>query len=290
MAIRGSVCALITPFNAQGDIDFEKLKKLVQWHIEAKTDALVLCGTTGEAPTLDDEEKLAIFRTAVQTAKGKIPLIAGTGTYDTRKTLLQTRRAKEIGVDACLVVFPYYSRPTPEGCFAHFELVAKVGLPVILYHHPGRCGIKMAPEVLAQMSHIPGVIGIKEATGDIEYGKQILGLTRTPLFAGDDHITLPLMQAGAIGVISVVANVIPAEWKQYIDIISQGKISKAQTVYQGLAPLVQSMTLETNPQCVKYAASLLGKSSPFMRLPLLEPRIPTKEKIAEAMKVLKFLV
>jgi len=275
MLFKGSIVAVVTPFTDQGEVDFEAFKELVAWHVEAGTDGIVCCGTTGEAPTLSHEEKLKIFKTAVDVACGKTPIIAGTGTYNTAETVKETAAAKALGVDGCLIVVPYYNRPTPEGCFAHYAAVSKVGLPTIVYHHPGRTGVKLSAQVLAEICTLPFMVAVKEASGGLDIIKELKPLTKAAILSGDDTIALPMLNLGAVGVVSIVANLIPREWKQIVH-------GRDQLLYDRFAALVQAMVLETNPQCVKYALSLMGKCRPHFRLPLLEPRAATKEKIMEA--------
>jgi 4-hydroxy-tetrahydrodipicolinate synthase len=282
---KGSIVALVTPFTGEGEIDYPAFKKLVDWHAAEGTDAIVCCGTTGEAPTLSDEEQDTIFKTAIDVARKRVPIIAGTGTYDTRKTVEKTAKAKALGADGCLVVVPYYSRPTPEGCVAHYKEVSKVGLPTIVYHHPGRTGIWLSAEVLVEIAKLPSVVGIKEASGGLELITQIKRLSDVPVLSGDDTLAYTMMELGAAGVISIVANIIPRQWKEMIHAFLQGdqggkkRAKELDTLY---APLCQAMVLETNPQCVKYAVSLLGRCTAHMRLPLLLPRETTRSAISIA--------
>jgi len=280
---KGSVAAIVTPFIQDGEIDFGAFKELVDWHAEQGTDAIVCCGTTGEAPTLSSEEQMQIFKTALDVSKKRVPIIAGTGTYDTRKTVETTRKAKELGADGCLVVVPYYTRPTPEGCIAHYTEVSTVGLPMIVYHHPGRTGVSLSAEVLAEIGKLSSVVAIKEASGGLELIQEIQQISDIPIFSGDDTIALAMMELGAVGVISIVANVIPKAWKEMVWSFLEGNIERARELNALYAPLAQAMVLETNPQCVKYALSLLGKCQPYLRLPLLEPRKANKLAILQAL-------
>jgi 4-hydroxy-tetrahydrodipicolinate synthase len=280
---RGSIVALVTPFNARGEVNFEVLGELVAWHCELGTDAIVLCGTTGEAPTLSHEETIQIFKEGVLAAKGRVPIIAGTGTYDTITSLQLTREAKEAGADAALVVLPYYSRPTPEGCFQHFQELSKVGFPLIVYHHPGRIGFKLAVQDLARISQIPHVVAIKDATGDLDYALELMQQTQTPILSGDDTLVLPQMASGAVGVISIVANLIPREWKALTTLLLSNQLSEGREFFNRFYPLVKSMVLETNPQCVKYALGAMDKCLPGLRLPLVEPKDAVKQQIVEEM-------
>jgi len=279
---KGSIVALVTPFTQNGDIDDLAFKELVDWHAEQGTNAIVCCGTTGEAPTLSSEEQLHIFKMAFDVSKKRVPIIAGTGTYDTRKTVERTRQAKELGVDGCLVVVPYYSRPTPEGCIAHFTEVDKVGLPTIVYHHPGRTGIRLSAEVLAKIAELSSVVAIKEASGGLELIQEIQQISDIPIFSGDDTLTLAMLELGAVGGISIVANLIPQEWSEMIQSFLRGDKERAKELNALYEPLFQSMVLETNPQCIKYALSLLGKCNPHLRLPLLEPKEENKLEILRA--------
>jgi 4-hydroxy-tetrahydrodipicolinate synthase len=278
--LHGSIVALVTPFQDSGEVDYKALEDLILWHVEEGSDGIVLCGTTGEAPTLSHEEKMEIFRVGVKGAKGKVPLIAGTGTYNTRQTVQDTESALKIGVDAALIVVPYYNRPTPEGCLAHYAEVSKVGLPLIIYHHPGRTGVKLSVDTLAEICSLPNIAALKEASGFLEITKELKSRVSVPIFSGDDPLTLPLMELGAAGVISIVANLIPRAWKKLVQDVDI-------TIQDKYADLCKAMVLETNPQCVKYALSLLGKCKPYLRLPLVEPRPSTKEAIEAAISLLR---
>ncbi len=280
---KGSIVAIVTPFTQDGEVDYAAFKELVDWHTIKGTNAIVCCGTTGEAPTLSSEEQIQIFKTALDVSNKRIPIIAGTGTYDTRKTVERTRKAKELGVDGCLVVVPYYSRPTPEGCIAHYTEIDKVGLPMIVYHHPGRTGVRLSAEVLAEISQLSSVVAVKEASGGLELIQEIKKLSDIDIFSGDDTLTFEMMELGAVGGISIVANVIPKAWKEMVESFLQGNHERAKELNTLYAPLVEAMVLETNPQCVKYAVSLLGKCKPHLRLPLLEPRKANKLAILQAL-------
>ena len=277
--LRGSIVALITPFDERGKIDIPALEKLIHWHLESGTDGLVLCGSTGEGSALSKEEKLLVFQTAKKIAGGKIPLIAATGTNVTEESVLLTGEVKKIGMDACLVIVPYYSRPTPEGCLLHFAEIAKVGLPMLVYHHPGRTGIKLDAEELSPICKLPGVIGVKDATGDLNLAMQLV--KEIPLFSGDDTLALAQFSLGFTGSISIVGNVIPKEWKAFVDLALKGDFIEARKAFFALHDLCLAMVLETNPQCVKYAVSLLDRCRPKMRLPLIEPSEENQRKVKE---------
>ncbi|NGX49810.1 MAG: 4-hydroxy-tetrahydrodipicolinate synthase [Candidatus Anoxychlamydiales bacterium] len=283
---KGSMVALVTPFNEDGSLDEKSLKDLIQWHLDAKTDAIVLSGTTGESPTLLDDEKFKIFEIAVKLAKGKTKIIAGTGTYSTKRSKFLTKKAKEIGVDGALVVVPYYNKPPIEGLIKHFEEIAKEKLPIILYHHPGRTGTKLSIDSFIKLQKIDQIIAIKEASGSLELAKELIEKTRFDVLSGDDPLTIEMIKLGAKGVISVVANVIPKEFKKINDLCLNGDFEKAQNIYNEHKDLIQSMFLQTNPICVKYAISLLGKCKSHMRLPLVEPNKIFSEKIKKAIEAL----
>lgn len=284
---RGSIAALPTPFTENDHVDEEAIAKLIDWHIEEGTDGIVLCGTTGEAPCLSHEEQIRVIQLGVACAKGRIPIVAGTGSYNTRHTIKMTEEAQVVGADGCLVIFPYYNRPTPEGCFLHFQELNKVGLPIIAYNHPGRTGIKPPVKTLAAIAELDSVVCIKDGSGDLDYILDFMQVSNLPLLSSDDSLAVPILAGGGSGVISIVANVIPRLWKQCLDLLLQGKIAQGRALYRQLYPIVKAMVIETNPQCVKYALSLMGKCRSAMRLPLIEPQPSAKEKIAEALSVIQ---
>ena len=283
---KGSMVALVTPFNEDGSLDEISLKDLIKWHVDAKTDAIVLSGTTGESPTLLDDEKFKIFEIAAKLAKGKTKIIAGTGTYSTQQSKFLTKKAKEIGVDGALVVVPYYNKPPIEGLIKHFEEIAEINLPIILYHHPGRTGTKLSIDSFIKLQKIDQIIAIKEASGSLELAKELIEKTRFDVLSGDDPLTIEMIKLGAKGVISVVANITPKEFKEINDLCLNGDFEKAQNIYNEHKGLIQSMFLQTNPICVKYAISLLGKCKATMRLPLTEPKENFCEKIKKAIETL----
>ncbi len=280
---KGSIAALATPFDDQGNVDLKNLSDLIEWHIESGTDGIVLCGTTGESPVISSEEMRCIFETGVLVANGRIPILAGTGSYDTAKAVKATQVAKEIGADGALVILPYYNRPSPEGCFQHFQELSKVGLPLMVYHHPGRTGIKLPVRALARIAELPHISAIKEATADLDYAIELMHLTRTPVLAGDDSLVVPMIAAGACGVVSIVANIIPREWKILTTLLLSDQVGEARDYFKRFYSLVKAMVLETNPQCVKYALSLMGKCRSHLRLPLIEPQEIVKEQIEKEM-------
>jgi 4-hydroxy-tetrahydrodipicolinate synthase len=283
---KGSIVALATPFNEQNQVDFAILTELIQWHIESGTDGIVLCGVTGESPTLSHQEKVQIFKEGVLAAKGRIPIIAGSGCNDTARAVLLTQEAREAGVDGALIVLPYYNRPTPEGCFQHFQELSKIGLPLIVYPHPKRTGIDLPVKALVHIAGLPNVVAIKDGTGDLDYSQEFMHQCKIPVLTGDDTLLLPQMAAGAIGVISVVANIIPRQWKILTNLLLSDEVGEARDFYRRYYPLLKSMVLEINPQCVKFALSAIGKCSSRMRLPLVQPQEAIQQQIiTELVKV-----
>lgn len=280
----GSTVALVTPFDENLEIDFDSLSELIEWHIEEGTDYISLCGTTGESGTLSHEEFLAVIEKAVKTARGRVPIIAGTGCLDTRLTLKKTLEVKQIGVDAALVVIPYYNKPTDEGCLAHFKEVAKAKLPLIVYHHPGRTGLKLSPATLAKIAEIPEVKGIKDAAGDLSHTIELLTLTDVSILSGDDVIALPHLAVGCCGVISIIANLIPRRWKEFITAMRACDLKEGKKLFATMYDLAKSLVIENNPQGVKFALGKMGKCKPFMRLPLVLPRPSTQAQIEKELK------
>jgi len=287
---KGSMVALITPFNKDGSLDEKALKKLILWHLEAKTDAIVLSGTTGEAPTLLDDEKFKIFEIAVTLAKGKTKIIAGTGTYSTQKSRYLTKVAKEIGVDGVLIVVPYYNKPPIEGLIKHYEEIAKENLPIILYHHPGRTATRLTIDSFIKLQKIDQIVSIKEASASLDVAKDLIEKTRFDVLSGDDPLTIDMIKLGAKGVISVVANVIPEDFKKINDLCLNRDFEKAKKIFDQHKNLIDSMFLQTNPICVKYALSLLGKCKANIRLPLIQPSRMVCEKIERAVESFKAIL
>jgi 4-hydroxy-tetrahydrodipicolinate synthase len=275
---RGSIVALVTPFNARGKVDEIKLQELIRWHIREGTDGLVISGTTGEAATQSDSERKKILQIALEAAERQIPIIAGTGTCDTRQSVHLTEQAIRLGADGCLAITPYYNKPTQRGCLSHFQEIDRVGLSWIAYDNPGRTVIQLQPETIAQMAELPHLAALKESTNDPTFLRKIRALTDLPVLAGEDALTFAMIQEGAVGAISVVGNVIPAAWKKMIELAIQGK-GEAKILSEQYLPLCEALFRETNPQCVKYALSLMGKCAPHLRLPLVCPQEKAQEEI-----------
>ena len=267
----GSMVALVTPMQADGALDVESLQRLVEFHVQSGTDAIVAVGTTGESATLDHQEHCQVIRQVVEFAAGRIPVIAGTGANSTTEAIELTRCAMEAGADACLLVTPYYNKPTQEGLYLHFRAVAEaVPIPQILYNVPGRTACDMLPETVERLSHISNIIGIKEATGDLQRGREILERCdgRLDLYSGDDSTAMELILNGARGDISVTANVAPAAMHEMCAAALEGDRERAETLNRPLEALHRDLFVESNPIPVKWALYEMGLIPPGIRLPL----------------------
>lgn len=266
----GSMVALITPFQ-DGQVDFETLEELVEFHLENGTDGIVPVGTTGESPTLSYEEHKKVIEWVVKTVAGKVPVIAGTGSNSTAEAIELTEFARKIGADASLQVCPYYNKPTQDGFYQHFKAIAEeVDIPLILYNIPGRCGgTGLTPQTVARLSEIENIVAIKEATGSLDMTSEILSLCNITVLSGDDSLTLPICAVGGKGVISVVANIVPADVKAMTDLILEGDFVSARKWHRKLFPLAKALLgLASNPIPIKAAMSMLNLASEELRLPL----------------------
>ena len=270
--LQGSIVALVTPMNNHGEVDFENLKQLVEYHVQAGTDAIVSVGTTGESATLSIEENVKVILKTVEFAAGRIPVIAGTGANATSEAVTMTKLLNNSGIVGCLSVVPYYNKPTQEGMYQHFKAIAEcTDIPQILYNVPGRTGSDLLPETVGRLSTIPNIIGIKEATGDISRVQKIKQLAGKDffVFSGDDASCLEAMKLGAEGVISVTSNVAPKAMAEMCRLVRQGHFSEAETINQRLMPLHKNLFIESNPIPVKWACYKLGLiADPTLRLPL----------------------
>ena len=270
--LQGSIVALVTPMNNHGEVDFENLKQLVEYHVQAGTDAIVSVGTTGESATLSIEENVKVILKTVEFAAGRIPVIAGTGANATSEAVTMTKLLNNSGIVGCLSVVPYYNKPTQEGMYQHFKAIAEcTDIPQILYNVPGRTGSDLLPETVGRLSAIPNIIGIKVATGDISRVQKIKQLAGKDffVFSGDDASCLEAMKLGAEGVISVTSNVAPKAMAEMCRLARQGHFSEAETINQRLMPLHKNLFIESNPIPVKWACYKLGLiADPTLRLPL----------------------
>lgn len=280
---QGSMVALVTPFK-EGKVDEGKLGELVDFHIKNGTDVIVPCGTTGESATLSLEEHEKVIEIVINKAKGKIPVIAGSGSNNTVEALELTKHAKEAGADGALIITPYYNKPTQRGMYLHFERIAQeVDIPIILYNVPGRTSVNLLPETVAKLSQIENIVGIKEASGDLKQASDIVRLcgNKFDLISGDDFIVLPMLALGGKGVISVVANLVPAEMSALVNEFNKGDLEKAKEIHYKIFPLCKAMFIETNPIPVKTAMALQGLlDTPELRLPLS----PMSEECVEELK------
>lgn len=285
--IHGSMVALVTPMHADNSLDWAALHKLVDWHLEQGTHAIVAVGTTGESATLSVEEHLAVIKKVVDQVNGRIPVIAGTGANATAEAVELTQAAKDAGADACLLVTPYYNKPTQEGLVLHHTHIARaVAIPQILYNVPGRTGVDMKPETVLRLAGVANIIGIKEATGDLVRAEQLI--QQAPqgfsIISGDDATAVDLILLGGKGDISVTANVVPAAISQMCELALAGKADEARAINQRLLPLHTAMFVESNPIPVKWAVEQLGLIQSGIRLPLTRLSAQYHQQVKAAMQ------
>lgn len=283
----GSMVALVTPMQADGALDPESLRRLVEFHIEQGSDAIVAVGTTGESATLDEEEHCRVIRQVVDFAAGRIPVIAGTGANSTTEAIILTRCAMQAGADACLLVTPYYNKPTQQGLYLHHKAVAEaVPIPQILYNVPGRTACDMQPDTVARLAVIPNIIGIKEATGNLDRAREILERCgdKMDLYAGDDATAMELMLMGGKGVISVTANVAPRLMHEMCSAALAGDRTRAANINERLMALHQDLFIESNPIPVKWALQQMGLIPSGIRLPLTLLSAAAHDRVRRALQ------
>jgi 4-hydroxy-tetrahydrodipicolinate synthase len=284
--------ALITPFTKSGALDEPAIKRLAKRQIDNGVHFLVPCGTTGETPTLNAAERRRVVELVLEAAHGQVPVMAGAGGYDTQEVVHLSKEMQSIGVQGLLSVTPYYNKPTPEGLYRHFSAIAEAtSLPIVLYNVPGRTGCNIEAATLARLATIPRVIGVKEASGNIQ---QMVEICRAvpPEFlvlSGDDALTLPLMAIGGRGVISVASNTIPAEMAKLVEAAERGDYAAARQMHQRLVPLMLGNFVESNPGPVKFAMAVMGLCEEVYRLPMVSPRPASQEKIIAFLKELDVL-
>ena len=274
MRFSGSYVALVTPFHADGSVNFEKLRELVEWHVQQGTDGIVALGTTGESSTMSHEEDDAVARAVIETVNGRIPVICGAGSNSTQTQLEKSRRYHDMGADGLLLITPYYNKANDEGMYRHFAAVADaVDTPIILYNVPGRTGCSISPACCARLAAHPNIAGIKEASGNIGYTAQIAKLVSDDfcMFSGNDDMIVPIMSLGGCGVISVWANICPKEVHALTSAFASGDIAKAREIQLKYLELIGALFCEVNPIPVKKAMELLGWKVGDLRLPLVEP-------------------
>jgi len=289
MTLTGTFTALVTPFNADGSVDYNALRAHVQWQIENGVDGLVPVGTTGESPTLEIHEHIKVITTTVEAAAGRATIIAGTGANSTAEAIELTTAVLGAGVDATLQVTPYYNKPNSEGLYRHFAAVADLGLPVVLYNVPGRAGKEIPLDVVVRLSSHPMIAAIKEAGGSVDRVSAIRDACELPVLSGDDSLTLPMISVGACGVISVASNVIPKEMSTLVRLALANDLAGARELHRAYYPLFRDLFIDTNPIPVKAALALMGRISPVFRLPLCEPSEKIRDQISHTLHRLNLM-
>ena len=287
MNIRGSIVALVTPMHPDGSVDWERLRKLVDWHVSQGTHGIVAVGTTGEAPTLGFEEHDLVIREVLSAAAGRIPVIAGTGANSTDEAIRLTRDAKQDGADACLLVTPYYNKPTREGLYQHFLAVARaVDIPQILYNVPARTGCDMLPETVERLSKVPNIVGIKEATGNLDRAREIIERCGPDflMYTGDDATATEFMLLGGHGDVSVTANVAPRAMAEMSEAALAGDAERARELNRGLEALHRDLFIESNPIPVKWALYEMGWIDRGIRLPLTPLSVPAQDRVRQSLR------
>ena len=280
----GSIVALVTPFK-NGEVDYPALAELLEFQIGAGTDVILPCGTTGESATLSHEEHDRVVEFVVQKVAGRVPVIAGSGSNSTAEALRLTRHAKEAGADGVLVITPYGNKPTQRGLIYHYEALAKgVGIPIVLYNVPGRTGVSIAPETVAALSRHKNIVAIKEAGGSLEQVSQIISRCDITVLSGDDSLTFPIMALGGKGVVSVVANVLPAAVAEMVETYLEKDVEGARTMHYELYRMSRALFIETNPIPVKAALAMMGKIEEEYRLPLCRMADENRLKLEKVMK------
>ena len=286
----GSGTAIVTPFYANGGVNYDKLEEIIDWQIKNKTDAIIVCGTTGEAATMNDTEHLECIRVAVSATGGRVPVIAGTGSNDTAHGIKLSQEAQKLKADALLQVTPYYNKTTQKGLIAHFTAIAQaVDIPVMLYNVPSRTGMNIAASTARELAlSCRNIVAVKEASGDISHAAELAYQTDglLDIYSGNDDQILPLMSLGAKGVVSVASNIMPAEIHDMVMLYLDKKTEEACQLQLKLLPLIHLLFCETNPIPVKAAMNLMGMEVGPLRLPLIEMSEANKEKLAAAMKEL----
>ncbi|UTW04813.1 4-hydroxy-tetrahydrodipicolinate synthase [Amphritea atlantica] len=290
--ITGSIVALVTPMNTNGDVDWDALDKLVDFHLEKGTDSIVAVGTSGESATLSCDEHCQVIKRVVERVGGAIPVIAGTGANSTREAIELTEAAKGVGADACLLVTPYYNKPTQEGLYQHFKAIAEaVDIPQILYNVPGRTACDMLPETVLRLAEVSNIIGIKEATGNLERAKALIEAApkEFAIYSGDDETAVELMLLGGDGNISVTANVAPAQMGELCRLAIAGETEAARAIQASLMPLHKAMFVESNPIPVKWAVAEMGLMGQGIRLPLTVLSEQYHTQVRDALKTCEII-
>jgi len=290
MAIFGRVLtAMATPFDDDGAVDIEQAKRLAKRLVENGSDGIVVAGTTGESPTLSDEEKIRLFAAVKETVGGRATVVAGTGTNDTRHSVHLTKHAEAAGADGILLVNPYYNRPSQDGLYAHFRTIAEsTALPCMLYNIPGRTGVNAAPETIARLADVPNIVAVKEASGSLDQASEIRRRTSPDflIYSGDDSLTLPILAVGGTGIVSVASHLAGRDISDMVRAYEQGDVGKALAIHLKLFPLFKVLFITTNPVPLKAALNLSGFTVGKPRLPLVEATAKEKEQISAVLKEL----
>ena len=284
---QGSMVAIITPFDAEGNFDEQSYRQLIEFQIENGTDVIVPCGTTGESATLNYKEHDRVIKTCIDQVKKRVPIIAGTGSNATAEAIEISQHAKELGADGLLLVSPYYNKPSQEGLYQHYKAIAEnVALPQVLYNVPGRTGMNMTAATTIRLAEFANIVAIKEASGDLTQASEIIAQAgdKIDVLSGDDFLTLPLMACGAKGVISVTANIMPKQVKTMVEAIQQGRWDDARQQHLSLLEAHQAMFIESNPVPVKTSAALMGKCRADVCLPLVAM---SQDKLEQLQAVLR---
>jgi len=287
----GSLVAIVTPFR-KGKVDERAFGDLIEWQIANGTNGIVPCGTTGESATLTHEEHHRVVKLAVEAARKRVPVVAGSGSNSTDEAISLTRHAKESGADGALLITPYYNKPTQEGLYRHYKAVAEaVDLPQVLYNIPGRTGVNMLPSTVARLAAMKNIVGVKEGSGSVQQASEIVQTCgeRITVLAGDDALTLPMMAVGGKGVITVTANIMPKDMAELVASFQAGRLEEARRIHFKLSPLFAALFYETNPIPVKEALGMMGKIDPELRLPLCAMGTDNRNQLARVMKELRLI-
>ncbi len=289
MKLEGSFVALVTPYR-NGEVDLDKVRELVDFHLKNGTSGFCPVATTGEGPSLTHEEKAGIIKAVVAMTRGKAVVFPGTGTYNTRESIEQTKMARELGADGALMVTPYYNKPTQEGLFRHFEAVAKaVPIPIMLYNVPGRTGVSMAPETTARLAKVPTIVALKDASGNVEQVTQVRSLCDIQVLSGEDSLTFPILCLGGTGVVSVAANVAPKGVAEMCARALKGDLAGARELHDRYFALFKDLFIETSPGPVKAALKLMGLYGGELRLPLAPVSAASEERLERTLRACKVI-
>lgn len=281
MKFRGSYIPLITPFDRKGRVDYRALERNVDWLIREGVDGVLCSATTGEGPCLSDSERRQIAKRCIEASQKRVPVIVATGINDTRTSVRYTEIAQKLGADGCLVVTPYYNKPNQRGCILHFTEVAKVGLPVILYHNPPRAVVRLTAETILELSQVPHIVAIKESSHDLELIRKIA--PHIAVFCGDDDLALETLKLGGVGTIVPTSHLVPRGWKKMVSLCLEKRFAEAEVLARRYLPLSRAIYLETNPIGPKFALSWLGRAKLIYRLPMVPPTEATQTEIQRAL-------